>query len=141
MAQFCLIDAQMCTFHLYIQVPRRLVPGALKLSEAAASASLPGCHTSVQYAYVCCQVCSLTGALKLVAEAFPWSAGSVFTYTVDNHNSVVGMREEALAAGATAQAVLPTRSQGERRTLVQRYAAMCRALLLQGRAEGGAGGR
>lgn len=43
-----------------------------------------------------------------MAEAFPWSPDSVFAYTLDNHNSVVGMREEALAAGAAAQAVVPT---------------------------------
>lgn len=52
---------------------------------------------------MCC-----AGALKLVAEAFPWSPESVFAYTLDNHNSVVGMREEALAAGAAAQAVVPS---------------------------------
>ena len=43
-----------------------------------------------------------------MAEAFPWSPDSMFAYTLDNHNSVVGMREEALAAGAAAQAVVPT---------------------------------
>ena len=47
------------------------------------------------------------GALKLLAEAFPWQTGSMFAYTVDNHNSVVGIREEALAAGASAAAVTP----------------------------------
>jgi len=48
-----------------------------------------------------------TGALKLLAEAFPWRRGGTFAYTADNHNSVVGMREEALAAGAAAVAVVP----------------------------------
>ena len=44
-------------------------------------------------------------AMKLVAEAFPWSAHSHFIYTRDNHNSAVGMREAALRAGAGAAAV------------------------------------
>ena len=42
-----------------------------------------------------------------MAEAFPWRPGSAFVYTVDNHNSVLGMREEALAGGAAAAAVVP----------------------------------
>ncbi len=43
--------------------------------------------------------------MKLVAEAFPWSQGSSFVYTRDNHNSVVGMRELAMSAGVAAVAV------------------------------------
>lgn len=54
-----------------------------------------------------CHTLLLAGALKLVAEAFPWRPGSAFAYTVDNHNSVLGMREEALAGGAAAAAVVP----------------------------------
>ena len=41
-----------------------------------------------------------TGALKLVAEAYPFSAGSRFALTADNHNSVNGIREFARRAGA-----------------------------------------
>ena len=57
-----------------------------------------------------CSVCQslpsgYAGALKLVAEAFPWQAGSQFAYTRDNHNSVLGVRELALGQGATAQCV------------------------------------
>lgn len=48
---------------------------------------------------------TLAGALKLVAEAFPWAPGSCFAYTRDNHNSVLGIREDAMAAGACALAV------------------------------------
>jgi hypothetical protein len=48
-----------------------------------------------------------TGALKLASEAFPWQPESLFAYTLDNHNSVLGIRESALAAGATAAAVEP----------------------------------
>lgn len=49
----------------------------------------------------------LAGALKLVGEAFPWGSGSCFAYTRDNHNSVLGIREQAMAAGACALAVDP----------------------------------
>lgn len=45
------------------------------------------------------------GAMKLVAEAFPWAPGSSFVYTRDNHNSAVGMRELATCGGAAAVAV------------------------------------
>ena len=45
------------------------------------------------------------GALRLVAEAFPWQAQSSMAYMRDNHNSVVGIRESALQSGASAVAV------------------------------------
>ena len=41
-----------------------------------------------------------TGALKLVAESFPFGPGSTLLMTADNHNSVNGMREFAQARGA-----------------------------------------
>jgi molybdenum cofactor sulfurtransferase len=41
-----------------------------------------------------------TGALRLVGEAYPFSIGSRFLLTSDNHNSVNGIREFARAAGA-----------------------------------------
>ncbi len=41
-----------------------------------------------------------TGALKLIGEAFPFTAGSYFLLTFDNHNSVNGIREFAHAKGA-----------------------------------------
>lgn len=41
-----------------------------------------------------------SGALKLVAESFPFSAHSRFLVTCDNHNSVNGIREFAARAGA-----------------------------------------
>eukprot|EP00798_Chlamydomonas_sp_ICE-L_P001441 gene1441-32815_t len=46
-----------------------------------------------------------SAALKMVAEYFPWSSDSTLAYTVENHNSVLGMREYALNAGACAQPV------------------------------------
>ena len=58
-------------------------------------------------ASIICSICACysAGALKLVAEAFPWQSGSQFVYTRDNHNSVLGIREVAMDAGATAIAV------------------------------------
>lgn len=41
-----------------------------------------------------------TGALKLVGESYPFSPGSVYLLTFDNHNSVNGIREFARARGA-----------------------------------------
>lgn len=41
-----------------------------------------------------------TAALKLVGESFPWSDSSEFAYTVQNHNSVLGIREYAAEHGA-----------------------------------------
>jgi molybdenum cofactor sulfurtransferase len=47
-----------------------------------------------------------TASLKLVGECFPWQRGSsCFAYTLANHNSVLGIRELALSAGAVVQAV------------------------------------
>nr|KAF6358624.1 molybdenum cofactor sulfurase [Pipistrellus kuhlii] len=57
-----------------------------------------------------------TAALKLVAEAFPWSRGSLFCYLTDSHTSAVGMRAVAAARGATCVPVRPEalRPQEER---------------------------
>lgn len=41
-----------------------------------------------------------TGALKLVGESYPFEPGSNYLLTVDNHNSVNGIREYARAKGA-----------------------------------------
>jgi selenocysteine lyase/cysteine desulfurase len=42
-----------------------------------------------------------TGALKLIGESYPFEPGARLLLTVDNHNSVNGIREFAAAAGAT----------------------------------------
>lgn len=42
-----------------------------------------------------------SGGAKIVAECFPFTRGSAFLLTFDNHNSVVGMREFARSANAT----------------------------------------
>jgi molybdenum cofactor sulfurtransferase len=41
-----------------------------------------------------------SGALKLVAESYPFAPGGTFLLTYDNHNSVNGIREFARARGA-----------------------------------------
>jgi selenocysteine lyase/cysteine desulfurase len=41
-----------------------------------------------------------SGALKLVAESFPFGPGGTYLLTYDNHNSVNGIREFARARGA-----------------------------------------
>lgn len=55
--------------------------------------------------YKCIFTSGATAALKLVGEAFPWSNQSTFMYTIENHNSVLGIREYALNQGATALAI------------------------------------
>ncbi|KAE9620929.1 putative molybdenum cofactor sulfurtransferase [Lupinus albus] len=55
--------------------------------------------------YKCIFTSGATAALKLVGEAFPWSCNSNFMYTMENHNSVIGIREYALGQGAKAIAV------------------------------------
>jgi len=57
--------------------------------------------------------CNAAGALKLLAEAFPWQEGSQFVYTQDNHNSVLGIRELALDQGATATCVEMSSGKGD----------------------------
>jgi selenocysteine lyase/cysteine desulfurase len=42
-----------------------------------------------------------SGALRILAEAFPFAAGSRFVLTADNHNSVNGIRLRARRRGAT----------------------------------------
>ncbi|KAH7444136.1 hypothetical protein KP509_02G066600 [Ceratopteris richardii] len=55
--------------------------------------------------YKCVFTAGATAALKLVGECFPWTDESQFCYTMENHNSVLGIREYALAAGGSACAV------------------------------------
>jgi len=54
----------------------------------------PGEYTAVFTA-------NATGALKLVGESFPFEPGGRLLLTFDNHNSVNGIRQFALARGAT----------------------------------------
>jgi molybdenum cofactor sulfurtransferase len=50
--------------------------------------------------YVAIFTPNATGALKLVAEAYPFARGGRYLLSVDNHNSVNGIREFARRAGA-----------------------------------------
>ena len=54
--------------------------------------------TSSQYSVIF--TASATASLHLLAESFPWSANSLYLYTRDNHNSVLGMRRFATHYGA-----------------------------------------
>ncbi len=46
-----------------------------------------------------------TAALRIAAETFPFSRGSLFAYTMNAHTSVLGMRVPAAAAGAHCRCV------------------------------------
>jgi molybdenum cofactor sulfurtransferase len=50
--------------------------------------------------YVAIFAANASGALKLVAESFPFAPSGAFLLTYDNHNSVNGIREFARARGA-----------------------------------------
>lgn len=43
--------------------------------------------------YTCIFTPGATAGFKLVGEAFPWSKESCYMYTIENHNSVLGIRE------------------------------------------------
>ncbi len=43
--------------------------------------------------YICVFTSNASGALKIVGESYPFSSGSHFVLTSDNHNSVNGIRE------------------------------------------------
>lgn len=48
---------------------------------------------------------SATASLRLLAESFPWTEGSLYLYTRDNHNSVLGIRRWATHWGAKFKSV------------------------------------
>ena len=48
---------------------------------------------------------SATSSLKLLGESFPWSENSLYLYTRDNHNSVLGIRRWAKHFSAKFKAV------------------------------------
>ena len=78
----------------------------------AASRVLAHFHTSPDD-YSVVFTAGSTAALKLVAEAFPWSSpgpesrGSLFCYLTDNHTSVVGMRMVARAKNINFMPIRP----------------------------------
>ena len=50
--------------------------------------------------YVLCFTPNASGAMRLVAESYPFGHGSTYVLTADNHNSINGVREFARRAGA-----------------------------------------
>jgi molybdenum cofactor sulfurtransferase len=72
--------------------------GMTTLVEQARGAVLAWFNAAADYTAIFTP--NATGALKLVGEAYPFDAHSRFLLTVDNHNSVNGIREFALARGA-----------------------------------------
>lgn len=67
--------------------------------EDARAAILEFVHASPDD-YVAIITANATAAARLVAESFPFEAGSVLALSADNHNSVNGIREYARARGA-----------------------------------------
>ncbi len=65
-----------------------------------ARAAVRGFFNAADDEYEVIFTANASGALKLVAEAYPFRPGSVFLLSYDNHNSVNGMREFAHAKGA-----------------------------------------
>ena len=65
-----------------------------KLVDQARSSVLEFFHAD-PYEYVCIFTQNASGALKLVGESYPFTNGSQYLLTVDNHNSVNGIREYA----------------------------------------------
>ncbi|CAL9687387.1 unnamed protein product [Knipowitschia caucasica] len=57
-----------------------------------------------------------TAALKLVAESFPWTRGSVFSHLTDSHTSVVGIRGLTAGLGVTTLPVSPENLQNKDNT-------------------------
>ena len=60
---------------------------------------------------------SATSSLKLLAESFPWSNESLYLYTRDNHNSVLGIRRWAKHFYAKFRTVDPEDLEGTGRTI------------------------
>ena len=69
--------------------------------------------------YVVIFTSNASGALKLVGEAYPFGEGCCYLLTFDNHNSVNGIREYAVAKGAsvTYVPVLPPRMRLDEKKL------------------------
>jgi molybdenum cofactor sulfurtransferase len=55
--------------------------------------------------YACIFTANASAALRLLGEAYPFAPGSTYALTVDNHNSVNGIREFARSRGAAVQYV------------------------------------
>jgi molybdenum cofactor sulfurtransferase len=55
--------------------------------------------------YDCIFTSGTTHGLKIVGEYFNWTNKNNFIYTIDNHTSVIGIREYALKKGSTVKVV------------------------------------
>ena len=73
--------------------------GATHLVERARRAVLDWFNAAGEYTAIFTQ--NATGALKHVGESYPFASGGRLLLTVDNHNSVNGIREFATASGAS----------------------------------------
>ena len=60
-------------------------------------------HFNAAADYTAVFTLNASGALKLVGESYPFAPGGRFLLTVDNHNSVNGIREFARAKGAVVE--------------------------------------
>lgn len=87
--------------------PHSLSASASRSSEAVESARQQILDylgaSSADYEVIFTRSC--TDSLRLVADTFPWAEGGEFKYLVQNHNSVLGMRDVARAHGASAAAI------------------------------------
>ncbi|GMH35968.1 hypothetical protein BSKO_03836 [Bryopsis sp. KO-2023] len=81
--------------------PHSAIDGSNREEDAARQATLEMCGVSSK-TYDVIFTSGATEALRMVGDSFPWLKSSVFAYTQDNHNSVVGIRELALDRGAAA---------------------------------------
>lgn len=55
--------------------------------------------------YDCIFTSGTTDGLKIISENFNWTLYNNIIYTIDNHTSVIGMREYALQSGSTVQVI------------------------------------
>lgn len=71
--------------------------------------------------YVVIFTSNASGALKLVGEAYPFGKDCCYLLTFDNHNSVNGIREYALAKGAMVRyiPVMPPRMRVDEQKLME----------------------
>jgi selenocysteine lyase/cysteine desulfurase len=82
-------------------------PHSVSLASSASTALVEGVrHAVLRFfnasdQYTAIFTPNATGALKHVGESYPFSPGSQFLLTFDNHNSVNGIREFAQAKGAS----------------------------------------
>lgn len=84
------------------------------LVESARDVVLKFLNTN-QKEYTVIFTASATASLRLLAESFPWTQDSLYLYTRDNHNSVLGMRGWAKHWGANFKSVEADQLEGEGR--------------------------